>query len=50
LKCAEQSFDSCKKLNVVIPGLLFGSCKKFEVVIAGPLFVIRTVLLGIFGL
>jgi hypothetical protein len=50
LKCTEPSFGSCKKLNVVIAGLLSGSCKKLEVVIALPLFVNRIVLLGIFGL
>ncbi len=44
------SFGSCKKLKVVIAGLLSGSCKKLEVVIAGPLFVKRNVLLGVFGL
>jgi hypothetical protein len=50
LKCAEPSFGSCKKLNVLIAGLLFGSCKKLEVVIAGLLFVNRIILLGVFGL
>jgi hypothetical protein len=44
------SFGSCKKLDVVIAGLLSGSCKKLEAVIAGLLFVNRIVLLDVFGL
>jgi hypothetical protein len=50
LECTEPSFGSCKRLDVVIAGLLFGSCKKLEVVIAGPLFVNRIILFGAFGL